>query len=376
MALFLRRLFAGAGLALAMLAPAYAQDKPAAPGGAPPGFVAPDLPHPEDTNAQRARSQPGNNAPFWRSVRESGSQPGYTSLPGSEMGVLIQSMTQYPGSDLTTAGEAWRQVRNQWIIPYGAALMLLVVLALALFYWRKGALKVHEPPTGRMIERFTPFERATHWANAIAFVVLAISGLVIAFGKFILLPVFGLTLFGWLTYALKTIHNFVGPLFVITTVIMFFTFLRDNFPQRGDVNWLMKGGGMLSGKHVPSNRFNPGEKIVFWGGVLLLSTIVIVSGLVLNKLIPGIDYTRGTMQVSHLVHAIAAILATALIIGHIYLGTLGMQGAYGSMRRGYVDESWAKAHHEYWYDDVKAGRVPAQRSSEVPPAGAKPAAQH
>ena len=122
----------------------------------------------------------------------------------------------------------------------------------------------------RKIERFTPFERSAHWANAIAFCVLAISGVVMAFGKFFLLPVIGSTLFGWLTYALKNAHNFAGPLFAVSLVVVFLTFVKDNLPRKGDGEWLAKGGGLLSGKEVPSHRFNAGEKLVFWGGVLLL----------------------------------------------------------------------------------------------------------
>src|SRR5450432_1067977 len=141
-------------------------------------------PRADETNAQRAKTQPGNNAPFWRAVRNSGNAPGSVNnmaAPG-ERGVLVQAFTEYPGSKMTNAGEAWRQVRNHWIIPYGGALLLIVLVAMALYYFAKGPLGGHEPDTGRKIERFTYFERAAHWSNAIAFCVLAISGLVMAFG--------------------------------------------------------------------------------------------------------------------------------------------------------------------------------------------------
>jgi len=339
------------------------------PAGAPPGFTAPADPKPDDTNAQRAKSQPGNNAPFWRGVRESGNQPGFTTLPDNEGGTLIQRFTQYPGSAFTTAGEAWRQVRNQWIVPYGGALLLIVLLAIALFYWRKGAMGHSTNESGRRIERFTPFERAAHWTNATAFVVLAISGIVMAFGKYFLLPVTGATLFGWLTYALKTAHNFAGPLFAVSVVIVFITFVKDNIPRAEDATWLKKGGGMLSNQEVPSHRFNAGEKVVFWLGVFALGAIVVGSGLVLDKLIPSMEYTRGSMQVAHMIHAAAAVLMMCLFLGHIYLGTIGMKGAYRAMRDGYVDESWAHEHHALWAEDVRAGKIPAKRSSSPPPAG-------
>ena len=326
-----------------------------------PGYAA-------QSNAERSKVQPGNNAPVWRQVGEGVS--GFTSLPSREApeaGNLIQPFVQYPGSSLTNAGEAWRQVRNNWLIPYGGALLLIVMGAIALFYVSKGTLKQHGTDTGRKIERFTPFERSAHWSNAIAFCILGISGIVMAFGKFFLLPVMGLTLFGWLSYALKNLHNFAGPVFAVSLVIIFVTFVRDNMPSRGDLVWLLKGGGLLSAKEVPSHRFNAGEKLVFWGGVFFLGIVVVGSGLVLDKLLPGLLYVRDTMQIAHMIHAAAAVLMMAMFIGHIYIGTIGMQGAYQGMRTGYVDETWAREHHEFWYDDIKAGKIPAQRTQAAPP---------
>ncbi|NDP64357.1 formate dehydrogenase subunit gamma [Polaromonas sp.] len=322
------------------------------------------------TNGERAKVQPGNNAPMWRQVGEG--VTGYSSLPKSqapEAGNLIQPFVQYPGSRLTNAGEAWRQVRNNWLIPYGGALLLIVVGAIALFYLGKGSIKQHGANTGRKIERFTPFERSAHWANAIAFCILAISGILMAFGKFFALPVMGGQLFGWLAYALKNLHNFAGPVFAVSLLVVFFTFVRDNLPSKGDLRWLLKGGGILSDKEVPSHRFNAGEKVVFWGGVLFLGMVVIGSGLVLDMLLPGLLYERSTMQIAHMVHAVATVLMMAMFIGHIYIGTIGMEGAYQGMKTGYVDETWAREHHEYWYDDIKAGRIPAQRTEPAPSAG-------
>ena len=350
--------------------PAQAQDKPApAVQSANIMDVKPDASqapgYAEQTNGERAKVQPGNNAPMWRDVGKG--VAGYSSLPvrqAPEAGVLIQPFVEYPGSRLTNAGEAWRQVRNNWIIPYGGSLLFIVALAIAIFYWRKGAIRLHGTPTGREIERFTPFERSAHWSNAIAFVVLAVSGLVMAFGKFILQPVIGDTLFGWLTYALKNAHNFAGPLFAVSLVVVFFTFVKDNLPAKGDLVWLLKGGGILSGKEVPSHRFNAGEKIVFWGGVFLLGAVVVASGFVLDKIVPGLIYERSTMQMANMVHGVATVLMMAMFMGHIYIGTIGMEGAYSAMRTGYVDETWAKEHHELWHADIQAGKIPAHRSPE------------
>jgi formate dehydrogenase subunit gamma len=349
--------------ALTLCGPSLAQD---APKSAPPAdFVAPPEPKPDESNAQRGKSQPGNNAPFWRAVRESGDKDkqGVNSLPGIEQGMLIQSFTQYPGSKFTNAGEAWRQVRNQWIIPYGGALLLIVALAVALFYWRKGPIGGHEPDTGRLVERFSYFERAAHWTNAIAFSVLAVSGLVMAFGKFVLLPVMGGTLFGWLTYALKTAHNFTGPVFAVSLLVVIVTFARDNLPAKNDVAWLLKGGGLFGEHQVPSHRFNAGEKVVFWWGVFIFGLVAVGSGLVLDKIAPGVAFTRGNMQIAHMIHSVTAVLMMVVFIGHIYLGTIGTKGAYQGMRTGFVDEAWAREHHELWLADVKAGKIPA---SQVP----------
>ena len=321
----------------------------------------------KQSNGERMKVQPGNNAPMWRKVGEG--VTGYSSLPKSEApeaGNLIQPFVQYPGSRLTNAGEAWRQVRNQWIIPYGGSLILIVLLAIAIYYFSKGPIVNHAPDTGRKIERFTPFERAAHWSNAAAFLTLAISGLVMAFGKFFLLPVMGASLFGWLTWVLKTLHNFAGPLFAVSLVIVFFTFLRDNWPQKGDLNWLLKGGGLVTTNEPPSNRFNAGEKLVFWGGVFALGIVVVSSGFVLDRLLPGLVYERATMQIAHMVHGVATVLMMCMFLGHIYLGTIGMQDAYKAMKTGYVDEEWAREHHVYWYEDVKAGRTPARRSEPLP----------
>jgi formate dehydrogenase subunit gamma len=337
----------------------------------PPGFVAPAEPRTDDTNGQRAKSQPGNNAPFWRAVRESGVNKGISSLPGAEQGVLIQEFVQYPGSRLTNAGEAWRQVRNNWIIPYGGALFLIVLLALALFYWRMGKMGGHLPDVGgRKIQRFTFFEQAAHFSVAASFVVLEISGLVMAFGKHLLLPLIGGPLFGWLTYALKTAHNLVGPLFAVALVIFIFTYLRDNLPRLHDLKWISRPQGMLTGHEEPSGKFNAGEKMIFWGGVIFMGITVATSGIVLDKLVPGMSYVRGDMQIAQMVHSLSSMVMMAMFLIHMYMGTIGLDGAYKAMHTGYVDEAWAKEHHGLWYDDIKAGRIPAQRTpAAAPPVG-------
>lgn len=356
------------GFVLAQSAPPASQMLATPPqvqsNGEPVNFIDQPEPKADENNAARAKSQPGNNAPFWRSVRQSGIVEGTTSLPGVEKGVLIQRFETYPGSNYATAGEAWRQVRNRLIIPYGGSLLLIVLVAIGIFYMTRGPMGHDHSQSIRRIERFTPFERSAHWLNAIAFVLLGLSGLVMAFGKFLLLPWMGHNLFGWIAFGLKTLHNFVGPLFAVSLLVIIVTFIKDNLPHASDWLWIKKGGGMLSGEEVPSHRFNAGEKMVFWIGALALGITVITSGLVLDQLIPNLLYTRGQMQLAHMFHIAASVLMLCIIFGHIYLGTIGMRGAYGAMRNGYVSEGWAQEHHELWYDDIKAGKIPVKRSKD------------
>jgi formate dehydrogenase subunit gamma len=165
--------------------------------------------------------------------------------------------------------------------------------------------------------------------------------------------------------------------FAVSLLVVIVVFIRDELPRAGDWTWIRRGGGMLSGNEVPSHRFNAGEKVIFWAGAIVLGLISVGSGLVLDKVVPGIDYTRGTMQTAHMVHAVSTILMMVLLLGHIYLGTVGMRGAYTAMRTGYVDEAWAREHHELWYRDIEAGKIPVLRSADAKGADAagRPAAQ-
>ncbi len=311
-----------------------------------------------ETQQQRAQSQPGNNAPVWRDVR-SGKEE-YTSIKGRETGVLVQ-----------TYGETWRQLKNGWITPIAGWLIAAVVVVIGVFFKWRGSIKVHGEPSGRLIERFTPFERYTHWVVAVSFVILGISGLVMMLGKYVLLPVIGYTLFAWLAQLSKHLHNFVGPVFIVSLLMLIVIFLKDNLPRLYDIKWFANLGGMISGEHVPSGRFNAGEKVWFWVGVVVLSLVVSASGLVL--LFPNFDQVRAVMIEANVVHAVAAGVVMAISLGHIYLGTIGLEGAYESMRNGYVDETWAREHHEYWYNDVKSGKVKAGTAMGQPEA---PQAQH
>jgi formate dehydrogenase subunit gamma len=290
--------------------------------------------------AQRQQDQPYNNAPVWREVRKGENAYQTSQVRGLESTVLVQSQ-----------GEIWRRIRNGPVTVYGGWLFVLAFFGALLFYWWRGPIKLKGQRTGRMIERFTSFERVLHWTTAISFSILALSGIVLLFGKYVLLPLFGYTLFSWLAILSKTLHNFVGPLFVVCTLIMAVTFIGNNIPRAYDWAWIKTFGGMVSGKHVPSGKANAGQKLWFWGAVIGLGIVVGATGLILD--FPNFLQGRQTMQQANVIHAIAAVLYMTISLGHIYLGTIGMEGAYDAMRHGYVDETWAKEHHEYWYNDVK-----------------------
>ena len=283
-----------------------------------------------------------NNPPSWGDVS---TNPQYASVPGRETNVLIQG-----------AGHEWRKIRNGIVTFWGGIILLIPLAILVLFYLAKGPIKTHDPLTGRLIERFTSVERVAHWTMGLSFVVLALTGIVILFGKHIILPIVGHAAFAGLTTLSKTLHNFVGPLFIFALVIFITLFIRENFWKSYDGAWMGKFGGMLSGEHVPSGKFNAGEKSLFWVLVVGLCTVMSVTGLILN--FPNWNQGREAMQLANLIHGGAAILAMAMAMGHIYLGTIGMTGALAAMKTGYVDETWAKEHHQYWYDEVKAGKRP------------------
>lgn len=301
---------------------------------------------------QRRIDQPGNNAPVWREVRSGRAQS--TLVPGPEIGVLVLS-----------SGQTWRALHGGPIPLYGGGLLIVVVLAIAAYFLLRGTIELHGKPTGRLIQRFGSFDRIAHWSTALTFCLMAASGLVILFGKMVLLPVTGHTLFSWLAALSKNVHNFVGLLFILSLLATIVAFIRDNLPQAADFKWIATAGGLFGGREAPSGRFNAGEKGWFWIGVVFLGIAMGVTGVIL--LFPNFDQPRTTMQIANIVHDIAAVLFIALGLGHIYMGTIGMRGAYQAMRTGFVDETWAKEHHELWYDDVKSGKVQARTQDAVLP---------
>jgi formate dehydrogenase subunit gamma len=323
-----------AGLAAAVLAFAgYAAAQPATP----------QQQEGARQQVQQNVAQPYNNAPVWREVRSG--EPGFTQVGAPpDQGVLIQSR-----------GETWRQARVP-VSLIGGLLVALAMVSLGGFYAMRGSIPVGESGSKMMIQRFRPTDRYAHWTMAIVWVALAITGLILTFGKVLLLPIIGHTLYSWLAVAAKNVHNFVGPILIVGVVWMFIRYLPYNWFNKQDFVWLTKIVGNLTGHEYPSGKFNGGEKMVFWFLLVLLTPLLIVSGLVLN--FPNFGQSRATMQTFNVIHMVLAYIAIAMACVHIYLGTIGMKGAYRAMRNGYVTAEWAKHHHELWYNDVKAGKVP------------------
>lgn len=275
---------------------------------------------------------------------------GRISLPDGKLAVLVQP-----------EGREWRSFRTFWL-PYGAAAIILGFTALlGAFYLYRGRIMIESGPSMESVPRFNGLERAVHWLTATSFIVLALSGFVVTFGRWLLIPLFGHAAFTALSEAAKLAHNFLSVPFVLGVLLMIFLWIRDNLPEKADLEWLRKGGGMLKGGgvHPEAGRFNAGQKGIFWvvvGGGLAMA----VTGYLL--MLP-FSYTGiGGMQISHLLHAVLGAVMAAVIIGHIYIGTLGMEGAFDAMGSGRVDANWAREHHRGWYDRLRSGkeRLPAE----------------
>jgi formate dehydrogenase subunit gamma len=254
------------------------------------------------------------------------------------------------------AGRTWDHFHEVTLYWLGAIVILGTLAALAAAYFVLGRLRISAGRSGRKVLRFKAFERFGHWLTAVSFVVLGISGLNITFGKHLLLPLIGNDAFSAFSQAAKYAHNFTSFPFVLGLVLIVVMFIKDNIPEKSDIEWFKQGGGFIKSKHAPARRFNAGEKLVFWGA-LGAGVAVSVSGYLL--LFPFYITNIADMQIAQVVHSIFAILFVALILGHIYIGTLGMEGAFEAMWTGEVDFNWAKEHHDLWLEDEVAKDRPA-----------------
>lgn len=284
-----------------------------------------------------AWSETNPRSEVWREVRQG--NEGYSAIRGPEANVLINN-----------GGQTYRQVRNGPLSNYAPWVLAFMLLGVAgAFAISGGGQKVEKPLTGKRVPRWSGFDRFIHWTMAILFIVLAITGLSLLFGRAVLIPLMGSEGFAAWAIAAKNIHNYSGPVFAAALIILIVSWIRYNIPAREDVDWFLKGGAF--GKHVPTGMLNAGEKVWFWfnataGLAAAISGVIVV--------LPNIFEARETMQIALLVHASLAIFWIGGSLVHIYMGTLGARGALDAMTKGHVSSEWAEQHHDLWYAQVKS----------------------
>ena len=321
-----------------------------------------------------------SNSEVFRALRY-GSADVTVSAKGPAAEIIIQD-----------SGMWWLELRKGPLLEWGGWLLVAMIAAIAVYLVVRGPIRIEGEKTGRTILRFTAIERFSHWLLAGSFILLGLTGLITLFGRVALIPVFGKDFFSEIALASKWIHNNVAWAFIVALVMVFVCWVVHNVPNRADLVWLAKGGGLFSRHvHPPARKFNAGQKIIFWV-VIILGISISASGLsllfpfempmfaktfeILNALglpqLVGMGELQTTMtpheemQYAQLWHTIVAFVFMAIIIAHIYLGSIGMEGAFESMESGEVDMQWAKEHHSLWYEEVVAGEQEA--ASEKPPA--------
>jgi len=300
----------------------------------------------------------------WRAIRRG--LRGQVSTPNKRAGVMIQS-----------EGESWRGIRNGPVSVWGVWVMGGILVLLAVFYLLRGRIRIESGFSSKLVERFNSVERFAHWLTASSFVVLGLTGLNMLYGRYVIKPWLGPEGFSTLTEWGKYSHNFLGFAFILGIVMILIIWVRDNIPNRNDITWLAQGGGMFSrGSHPPAAKFNAGQKIIFWLTVLAGASLS-YTGLALmfpftmepwsatfalfNIFGAGLSTDLSSMQeiqLTQIWHAVLSLLMIAVILAHIYIGWIGMEGAYDAMGTGYVDENWAREHHSLWAEEKGLGGPP------------------
>ncbi|KPA19949.1 Formate dehydrogenase, nitrate-inducible, cytochrome b556(Fdn) subunit [Shimia sp. SK013] len=325
-----------------------------------------------------------SDADVFRALRY-GSADTTTTARGPTTGLLIQD-----------GGMRWLTFREGPLLTYGLYFLGGMALIIALFYAFRGKIMIDGPKTGRMIIRFDAFERFCHWVMGVSFILLGISGLVLIAGRKFMIPWMGHDAYSSIAQAGKWAHNNMSWAFMLSLIFVFILWVKHNIPDRGDIQWMAKAGGLFSkGVHPPAKKFNAGQKIIFWS-VIVLGVSISVSGLALlfpfeismfaktfkiinmtglPQLISGAALPEaltpyGEMQLAQLWHGIVAFVFIGIILAHIYLGSVGMEGAIETMGTGEVDEQWAKEHHSLWYEEeiAKAKTPTAETAEQATPA--------
>ena len=299
------------------------------------------------------QQQTNPRANYWRAVRD-GSR-GYTSASGPyTTNVLIQN-----------GGQNWREVRNGPISTYTPWILAVSVLGIGLLYFIRGPSRLEHRPSGATVERWSLPERVMHWYTATLFILMAITGLSLLFGRAIIIPWLGLEGFGAYAAFAVALHNYLGPFFIVGVLLELISWFRYNIPNQTDVEWFKQGGGILKRTHPSAGRMNGGEKAWYWI-IATFGVAVCISGLVLD--FPNFGQSREAMQLANVIHAVSAMIWLAVALGHMYIGTLGTEGALEGMTTGYVSVEWAKQHHNLWYEEVsRRGEAPARKPAQAPP---------
>ncbi len=329
-----------------------------------------------------------SDADMWRALKNGAS--GTTSAEGLDAGVLIQNPVLATGDgaagaygQITSSGMKWLEIRNGPLPQYSAYALATILVLLVLFFAVRGRIKIDHGPAGTHIQRFKLIERIGHWLTAVSFVLLGLTGLIMLFGKSFFIPEIGHEAYSAIAWVGKHIHHYFSFAFMVGLVLIFVMWVRHNIPDMTDIKWAAQGGGVLiKGLHPPAKKFNGGQKVIFWA-TILGGVSLSLSGL--SLMFPGdlpalfsktfallnmIGFSLPTdlsmiqeQQLSQLWHAIVALVMIVIIIAHIYIGSIGMQGAFDAMGTGHVDLNWAKEHHSLWVEEVQneqAGKAPAE----------------
>lgn len=304
---------------------------------------------------------------LWRALRYDSADV-TVSAGGDVAKTLVQS-----------GGMAWYEFRQGPLKTYGGWLLLGTIGALILFFVLRGRIPVDGEMTGRTVTRFKAIERFAHWLLAGSFILLGITGLLVLFGRKFIAPTFGHEANALILTGSKFVHNNVSWAFMLALVLIFVFWVVHNLPDRTDIKWIAQAGGIVGNAHPPAKKFNAGQKVIFWSCILLGGSISI-SGLsllfpfelplfaktfaVLNStglpemvgygVLPTALSPQEEMQFAQAWHAIVSFVLMAIIIAHIYIGSVGMEGAYDAMGSGEVDEAWAHQHHSLWLEEMKA----------------------